>query len=207
MDSLGRPGTPARHLRVVPAAGEGARDSGTVAAPPPAPRESLPSAGPIDLDQAFRMYSRLVASIGFRILGRRGEVEDLVQDVFVEAGKWATRIDDPSALKHWLITVTVRAARHRLRRARFATLLGFGTPVSYDDIAGSDASPSERTLLAQVYRVLDRLPVNDRLAWTLRHVQGESLAEVATLCGCSVATAKRRISAAHEAIQEALSDE
>jgi RNA polymerase sigma-70 factor (ECF subfamily) len=202
MDPLGRPGAQAPpHLRVIPGAREpyGSRP----------PRESAPSIppGPIDLDQAFRMYSRLVASIGFRILGRRSEVEDLVQDVFVEAGKWATRIEDPSALKHWLITVTVRAARHRLRRARFAAMLGFGAPVSYEDVAGNDASPSERALLAQVYRVLDGLPVNERLAWTLRHVQGEALGEVAELCGCSVATAKRRIAAAHAAILEALSDE
>jgi RNA polymerase sigma-70 factor (ECF subfamily) len=153
------------------------------------------------------MYSRLVASVGFRILGRRGEVEDLVQDVFVEAGKWATRIEDPAALKHWLLTVTVRAARHRLRRARFAAMLGFGTPISYEDVAGNDASPSERALLAQVYRALDRVPVNDRLAWTLRYVQGESLGEVAELCGCSLATAKRRIASAHEAVLEALSDD
>lgn len=198
MDPSGRMGAPTpRHLHIVPAAADAA---GRAKAP------SLPP-GPIDLDRAFRMYGRLVASIGLRILGRRSEVEDLVQDVFVEAGKWATRIEDPSALKHWLITVTVRAARHRLRRARFAAMLGLGTPVSYEDIAGSDASPSERALLAQVYRVLEKLPVNDRLAWTLRHVQGESLAEVAELCGCSLATAKRRIAAAHEAILEALSDE
>jgi RNA polymerase sigma-70 factor (ECF subfamily) len=161
----------------------------------------------IDLDEAFRMYSRLVASIGFRILGRRSEVDDLVQDVFVEAGKWADRIEDPAALKHWLMTVTVRAARHRLRKARFASMLGFGAPVSYEEIAGPGASPAERALLAEVYRVLDRVPVNERVAWTLRHVQGEPLAEVAELCGCSLATAKRRIAAAHEAIVEALSDD
>jgi RNA polymerase sigma-70 factor (ECF subfamily) len=204
MDPSGRTGASAPpRLRVV----SGAREP--VSAPVSAPRPSAPDASPrpIDLDEAFRLYSRLVASIGFRILGRRSEVEDLVQDVFVEAGKWATRIDDPSALKHWLITVTVRAARHRLRRARFAAMLGFGTPVSYEDVAGHEASPAERALLAQVYRVLDRLPVNERLAWTLRHVQGEALGDVAELCGCSVATAKRRIAAAHEAILEALSDE
>jgi RNA polymerase sigma-70 factor (ECF subfamily) len=207
MDPSGRAAASARHLRVV---GTADAEPGSLAALRTRPaRDAAPSLppGPVDLDEAFRAYSRLVASIGFRILGRRSEVEDLVQDVFVEAGKYAARIEDPAALKHWLITVTVRAARHRLRRARFAAMLGFGAPVSYEDVAGADASPSERALLAEVYRVLDRLPVNDRIAWTLRHVQGESLAEVAELCGCSLATAKRRIAAAHEAITEALSDE
>lgn len=180
----------ARHLRVVPP-------------PPPEAEEQRP----VDLDQAYRMYSRLVAHIGLRILGRRDEVDDLVQDVFVEAGRWSSRLDNPAALKHWLVTVTVRAARRRLRRQRFLSFLGFGAPVSYEDIAGDEASPSQRALLAEVYRVLDTLPVAERLAWTLRHVQGESLAEVAELCECSVATAKRRIAAAHTAILEALSDE
>jgi RNA polymerase sigma-70 factor (ECF subfamily) len=206
MDPFGR--APSRRLRAVPPVDDAARGLVPASAVRPIrdPAPSLPP-GPIDLDRAFRMYSRLVASVGFRILGRRGEVEDLVQDVFVEAGKWATRIEDPAALKHWLLTVTVRAARHRLRRARLGAMLGFGSPVSYEDVAGHDASPSERALLAQVYRALDRLPVNDRLAWTLRHVQGESLGDVAELCGCSLATAKRRIAAAQAAIGEALSDE
>jgi RNA polymerase sigma-70 factor, ECF subfamily len=189
-----------RHLHVVQAE---ASSEGGASAEPSASGANVA----IDLDQAFRMYSRLVASIGLRILGRRSDVEDLVQDVFVEAGRWATRIDNPAAMKHWLVTVTVRAARRRLRRARFIALLGLDTPVSYEDVAGDDASPSQRALLAQVYRVLDRLAVGDRLAWTLRYVQGESVAEVAELCGCSVATAKRRIAKAQAAIGEAFSDE
>jgi RNA polymerase sigma-70 factor (ECF subfamily) len=42
------------------------------------------------------------------------------------------------------------------------------------------------------------------VAWTLRHVEGESLEEVAVLCDCSLATAKRRIASAHEKIKQRL---
>ena len=56
-------------------------------------------------------------------------------------------------------------------------------------------------MLAAVYRVLDRLPVNQRLAWTLRYVEGEQLERVAELCNCSLATVKRRIKSAHDAVQ------
>ena len=44
----------------------------------------------------------------------------------------------------------------------------------------------------------------DRVAWILRRVDGHSVAEVATLCECSPATAKRRIAAAAVAIEEVL---
>ena len=67
-------------------------------------------------------------------------------------------------------------------------------------------SPERRALLSRVYQVLDRIPVEQRLAWSLRYVEGEKLERVAEQCGCSLATAKRRIAAAHARIQGELID-
>ena len=50
------------------------------------------------------------------------------------------------------------------------------------------------------------MDVDQRLAWSLRYVEGEKLEQVAEHCGCSLATAKRRISAAHARIQAELED-
>lgn len=44
--------------------------------------------------------------------------------------------------------------------------------------------------------MLESLPLEERLAWSLRHVEGHALEEVAAACDCSLATAKRRIAAA-----------
>ena len=50
--------------------------------------------------------------------------------------------------------------------------------------------------------VLRRLPQRERIAWTLRYVEDESLEMVATACGCSLATAKRWIAAADAEIRK-----
>jgi len=50
------------------------------------------------------------------------------------------------------------------------------------------------------------VPMPARIAWTLRNLDGMPLADVADACGCSLATAKRRIAAAHELIEEAWRD-
>jgi len=170
------------------------------------PREEGPR-GPIDLDEAFRRYAPLVAAISFRILGTHQDVEDVVQDVFLEARRWLTRIQDPGALKAWLTTVAARTARRRLRTRRLRTMLHFGDAPEYLDLADAGASPRQRALLAEIYGVLDQLPVEERLAWTLRLVEGQSLPEVAQHCGCSLATVKRRVASAQRAISEALADE
>ena len=45
-----------------------------------------------------------------------------------------------------------------------------------------------------------------RICWMLRRVEGLELAEVAALAGCSLATAKRRISDADEIIRKHVGD-
>jgi RNA polymerase sigma-70 factor (ECF subfamily) len=54
--------------------------------------------------------------------------------------------------------------------------------------------------------VLDELPVEARMAFALHHLEGETLEVVARLCGCSLATAKRRVAVAHERIREVFGD-
>lgn len=64
----------------------------------------------------------------------------------------------------------------------------------------------DRLLLRAVYRVLDEMPVEERLAFTLHTMQGETMEVVARLCECSLATAKRRVSRAQRRIEERMSD-
>ncbi len=161
----------------------------------------------VTADGMFREHAPHVARVALRLLGRQDEVDDVVQEVFLAAQLGASTIRDRSAVRSWLVTITVRKARSRLRLRWLRSALGRDEPVDYEDLTGPGADPEERALLAQIYAVLDRLPANHRLAWTLRVVEGEQLEAVATLCGCSLATAKRWIQSAHEVIQREVGDE
>lgn len=170
----------------------------------------MPQAGgavspPSTVEQAFRAHLRYVSAIALRILGRDDEVDDVVQDVFLAAFKGLRALREMDAIKGWLATVTVRVATRRLRRRKLRGFFGLDEH-QYDDVAAQGASPEQRALLASVYALIDKLPVNERIAWTLRHVEGMQLDDVARACGCSLATAKRRIAAAHEKIDQAVSD-
>ena len=170
-------------------------------------RASPESPTPISLEEAFRQYAPHVAAIGFRILGSRDQMQDLVQDVFLKAHDWIARIDDPRALKSWLTTVTVREARSRLRLRRVRSFLHLADNHNYASVASSAASPAERALATEIYRILDGVAVNARVAWTLRYVEGLTLPEIAQHCGCSLATVKRRVAEVHRTVLEALRDD
>lgn len=146
----------------------------------------------------FRRFAPYVARIGYRLLGRDEEVDDLVQDVFVAAHRGLGELRDEAAVRAWLAVVTVRTARKRLRRRRILQFLRLDDQPA---IAAAPGGAEPRAELALLGAALDRLAVTDRIAWVLHHVEGETLERVAGLCGCSLATAKRRIRAAQLALE------
>ncbi|MDX2024083.1 MAG: RNA polymerase sigma factor [Deltaproteobacteria bacterium] len=180
--------SPPRHLQLVPAA--------------PQDCEAVPT----DAGDAFRQYGRYVATIAFRIMGRRDELEDLVQDVFLEVHRTLPTLRSAEALRGWLATITVRTARHRLRRRRLKSFFGLTETLDEHDLADPNASAETGALLAPVFAALDTLPVPVRIAWVLRHLEGHPLERVAQLSGCSLAAVKRRLVKANAVMDEVVAD-
>lgn len=163
----------------------------------PAPDDDTPS-----FDELYRRYAAFVAYLGNRLLGYHSDVEDLVQDVFLVASQNDLR-GSPDVIRWWLKKVAVRKAINRLRWRSVRHRFGLRS-VADPDAIDPAADPETRMLVVQLHRVLDGLPVAERVAWVLRHQDGEPLEGVASITGCSLATAKRRIKAAHDKIREAL---
>ncbi len=173
----------------------------------PALPASEMAARELEFDWVFRRYASYVAAIAHRLLGRDDEVDDTVQEVFMAAVRGLPQIRDPGAVKAWLARIAVRVARRKPRMRRMRAFFGGAAPADYHHIADGRASPEERALLERVYRVLDTLPANQRIAWTLHHNEGEQPEDVATLSGCSLATAKRWIAQAAHTLEETFTDE
>jgi RNA polymerase sigma-70 factor (ECF subfamily) len=187
------------HLRLV-APGDPA--SG---ATPERPEDAPPADPKAAVEDAFRRYAPLVASLGLRITALRDEIDDFVQEVFLRATRGIGALRHQGATKAWLVSITINVARQRLRVRKLRKMVGLAPNESdHEDLVDPALSPEDRLLLTRMYRALDALPVNQRLAWSLRHIEGERLETVALLCGCSLATAKRRIVAAQKAITEAV---
>ncbi len=166
-----------------------------------------PDPGPLTFEGLYQRYSSYVAGVATRLLGREADVDDAVQNVFCEVLDGLSTLRDPAAVKPWLATLTVRVVRSKLRRRRVRTFIGLDEATDYAELTLPGTSAETAVLLGRVYRVLDELPVNERIAWSLRYVEGEQLEGVAAACGCSLATAKRRIAAAQSVIQKVVLDE
>jgi RNA polymerase sigma-70 factor (ECF subfamily) len=160
--------------------------------------------GLLDPKTLFASYASFVAAIAARLLGRSDEVADVVQDVFAVVVAGIDKLKAPEAAKGWLATITVRVAMRRIRRRRLRSWLSLDPACDYLSLPDPSLSGEERAAVAAIYRLLDRFPVKQRTAWLLHHGESLPAAEVAEICGCSLATAKRWIADGNEKIRRAI---
>jgi RNA polymerase sigma-70 factor (ECF subfamily) len=149
--------------------------------------------------QLFDRYAPHVRRVLVRVMGPDSEILDLVHDVFVTALESVHRLLDPKALRAWLTQIAVFTARARIRRrvrGRILRLLPF-SELPEPELPPADFEASQA--MQAVYRVLDKLETDQRIAFALRFVAGMELTEVALSCGVSLATIKRRLARAQGA--------
>jgi RNA polymerase sigma-70 factor, ECF subfamily len=157
----------------------------------------------------FRRHARMLNGLGYRILGRDSEVDDLVQETFVQALSSLDRLKDPSAFSSWIGSILVRTAGKILRRRRMRIRLGLErtTPIDADAVIGANAPPDARAELRAVYTVLSELPAEVRVALVLRRVEGMKLEQIAEVMDLSLATVKRRLQSGERALDALLGDD
>jgi RNA polymerase sigma-70 factor (ECF subfamily) len=157
------------------------------------------------------IYRRHVGYLlGFvaRLLGNRGEAEEIVQETFLAGFERLATLREPEALRVWLAQIAVNLVRHRLRRLRLTRLLGLdrgADDATLEALAAPGVHPEARGELALLDRALGRLQGDRRIAWMLRNVEGLELTEVAEVCGCSLATIKRRLAEADAVVRKHVS--
>lgn len=152
----------------------------------------------------YRRHAAFALNLAVRIQGSTQDVEDVVHDAFLRAHQRLSELRDASAFRAWLGSIVVRLVRTRLRNRRLLNVLGLANPepVDLEAIASQDANPESRAELAQIYALLQTLPPDERIAWTLRYVERHRLEGVAELTGCSLATVKRRIAKAQRYLEQ-----
>jgi RNA polymerase sigma-70 factor (ECF subfamily) len=148
----------------------------------------------------FRRYVAMVNGLGYRLLGHDADLEDLVQDSFVEAWRSLPKLEQPQAFGSWLGSIVIRTAHKMIRRRRIATRLGLrrSEPIDVDALIAPTAPPDARSELKAIYRLVESLPTSTRTAFVLRRVEGLPLDDIAKALGTSLATVKRRIADAEQ---------
>lgn len=129
----------------------------------------------------------------FRILGSNRELEDLLQDAFLEIFRAIGSFRGDSTLGRWCQTIATRAAYLAISKRKPPAI---DLALVQDELANDDDTRRQaqlREVARRLYAALDRIEPKQRIAFALAVVDGLPLAEVAVLTDSSVVAVKTRV--------------
>jgi RNA polymerase sigma-70 factor (ECF subfamily) len=145
----------------------------------------------------YDRHARAIYSLALRILADAAEAEDVVQDVFTQAWRQATRYDASRApVAGWLMIMTRARSLDRLRRrrARIATTeMDPAMPHPKDPDVDQEALAITAEQADRLRGALRDLPDSQRAAIELAYYEGLSQSDIAARLQQPLGTVKTRI--------------
>jgi RNA polymerase sigma-70 factor (ECF subfamily) len=148
---------------------------------------------PAAQQRLIRQQWSLVEGMLARMLGPRGDLEDLVQTVFIETVRALPRFRGDSKLSTFVGGITVRVAMRAMRaRGRAPRMVPLPA-----ELGSAEPGPERRAAagqqLQQVRAMLERLSEVKRVAFLLWALEGMPVEEIAQLMDASVPATRSRI--------------
>lgn len=172
---------------------------------------------PQAFEEIVERYQRLVFNIVYHYMGRRNEVEDLAQEVFLKVFRALDTFDATRPLKSWIGRITANTCLDEIRKApkrkvwSFADLGGDEeNKIEYFyERFGQHSSLTEKDvedLFELLEKLMERLNRKDKMAFVLRELEGLSYPEIAKALQSSELAVRLRVSRSKKRLQKDLEE-
>ncbi|TDI11019.1 MAG: RNA polymerase sigma factor [Acidobacteria bacterium] len=168
-------------------------------------------------EEIVERYQRLVFNIIYHYMGRRNEVEDLAQEVFLKVFRALETFDATRPLKSWIGRITANTCLDEIRKAPKRKVWSFA------DLGGDEESKIEyfyerfgqhssltekdvEDLFELLEKLMERLNRKDKMAFVLRELEGLSYPEIAKALQSSELAVRLRVSRSKKRLQKDLEE-
>ena len=155
----------------------------------------------------YRRHTALLRTVVGRILHNESDVDDQLQDVFLELWRQAAHYDvEKGKALGWIVTLARRRAIDRLRKKQtyFRAQERFRAEPEAAPHEGADEQASASEAAEIFHRVIGTLPVAQREALHHAYVRGLSQREIAAQTGIPLGTIKTRLLLALRKVRAAI---
>ena len=146
-----------------------------------------------------------VFGLASRFAGNNADLEDICQDIFIQAFLKLRQFRRESPFEHWLLRIATYKCYdylRRRRRDRIETSVDALLESGFQPAAPSNPAPHPD--LERLHAALSQLSAKERLVITLLELENRPVREVATLTGWSQANVKVRAFRARAALRRLL---
>jgi RNA polymerase sigma-70 factor (ECF subfamily) len=162
--------------------------------------DALRSEDPSAQAVAWARLGRLARRVVGRFFGPGLDPADLLQEIFIRLLARMDELRDPTALRGFVVGISLGVARNQARRTRLRRMVGLTTSGELPEIPVGAPDMEAREAVRRFYGILTNARAEDRSLFVARFLEKMELAEIAETHGLSFGTAKRRVARALERI-------
>ena len=141
----------------------------------------------------------------FRILKRREEAEDAIQEVFLKLWKLRNKLKEYRSLEAFAMTVTRNYCLDKIRTTHTGSVEDnyyYNNPAMVDDTA--ERKLDMKDAVSHVKDIINNLPEQQRMVIHLRDIEGNSYHEISKIMKENVNTLRVSVSRARTKVREEL---
>lgn len=159
------------------------------------------------LESLISRYSADVSRLANRLLGWPGDVDDVVQDVFLAAYTGLEKFRGDSDMKTWLFSITI----NKCRNTRYKKMLSIKFLEKFSEkfrnltVSSASEKPIRDEICESVRKAVSNLPVKYREAVVLKYLQEMKTGEIIQVLGITENTLNVRLSRAKKILNRKLS--
>jgi RNA polymerase sigma-70 factor (ECF subfamily) len=150
---------------------------------------------PAAFRELFQTHRHDIARIIYRMMGSSAEIEDLVQEVFLQVHRSIGDFRGDARLSTWLyrLTVNVVLMHRRAARSRPQLVGEAAAAPPKDQRILPDEQVARRRRMLTFYRIVDKLSEKKRTVFILHEIDGLSPLEIAKVVDAPVLTVRTRL--------------
>jgi RNA polymerase sigma factor (sigma-70 family) len=153
--------------------------------------------------QIYKLYSRSMYNVGFRIVNNTDEAEDVLQEAFISAFRNLEFYRGDSTFGAWLKRIVVNKAINYLKKKRFER---FPENENWDvkEEESRDELEHFPYTVEQVRSAIESLPDGYRMVLSLYLLEGYDHGEIAEILGITESTSKSQFNRSKKKLKEIL---
>ena len=152
--------------------------------------------------QLYKLYSRSMFNVGFRIVNNTSEAEDVLQEAFISAFRSLDYYRGEASFGSWLKRIVVNKAINALKKRRTEPMRE-EEEFDVQEVSSTDEAEFPFSI-DQVRKAIEALPDGYRSVLSLYLLEGYDHNEIAEILGISESTSKSQFNRSKKKLREIL---
>jgi RNA polymerase sigma-70 factor, ECF subfamily len=154
-------------------------------------------------EELVRKYQQVILNLAYHYIGRRDEIEDIAQKIFLKVYFSLPKFDTKRPFFPWLYRIAINQCYDELRRVKRQKIRTF-SELSLEETSSIEklinqneivptSDENRQEMYALLHRMLDQLPSHQKMAVVLRDIEQIPYVKMAEMLKCTEQAARLKV--------------